>query len=174
MFDLFLRAMHALSRRGDPVPSLAVYGVVDPREWRQVEALGLSGRVMRRGFVPYEESLRAMRRARSLLVLLPHRPSWRTCVPSKLYPYLGARRPVLALVPEGDAAALVRATRAGTVVSSADPDVVAEALRPFAGGARFAPGLPGDRDALLEPYAYSTLARRLSEILARLLEDGRE
>jgi glycosyltransferase involved in cell wall biosynthesis len=170
MLDLYLAAADLLARRGSPVPTLAVYGHVDAREWRAVEAHGLAGRVERRGFVPHEESLRAMRRARSLLVLLPHRESWRTCVPSKLYPYLAAARPILALVPEGDASALVRSAGAGTAVTGADPALVADAMETFVAGVRAAPSPRAGRGAHLESYAYSALARRLHDILTRVGE----
>ncbi len=51
------------------------------------------------GQVPYAEALREMVDADILLLL--HSPGWKLGVPAKLYEYLGAARPVLALAERG-------------------------------------------------------------------------
>jgi glycosyltransferase involved in cell wall biosynthesis len=175
MMTLYADAVAKL-RRADPAraPTLAVYGDVDPREWHKVVERGLTDRVERRGFVSHEESLRAMRRARSLLLLLPHRESWRTCVPSKAYPYLAAGRRVLALVPEGDAAALVRSTGAGEAIVTADTAAVAEAIARFVASVRAAPGVSTPTPPAVRAYSYGAITARLETLLRRLAgrEDG--
>jgi hypothetical protein len=174
MLDLYLDAVAGLTReRPDLAPTLAVYGDVDPREWRKVQERGLVGRVERRGFVPHEESLRAMRRARALLLLLPHAESWRTCVPSKTYPYLASGRRVLALVPEGDAAALVRSTGSGEAVVTNDAAAAADAIARFVAGARAAPDGAAVTPAA-RAFAYSAVTARLETLLRRVAgrDDG--
>lgn len=51
------------------------------------------------------------------------------CVPSKLYSYLGSGHPILALVPEGEAAELVRQSGTGIVVHPEDITGIRAALR---------------------------------------------
>jgi glycosyltransferase involved in cell wall biosynthesis len=68
---------------------------------KEIRSRDLSDRVTNCGVVPYGEALEAMLAA-DMLVLL-HTPGYRMSVPAKLYEYLGARRPILALAePDGD------------------------------------------------------------------------
>jgi glycosyltransferase involved in cell wall biosynthesis len=166
MLDLYLDAVTRLAN-DDPTatPRLAIYGNVDPREWRKVVARGLEDRVERRGFVSHEESLRAMRRARALLLLLPQRESWRTCVPSKAYPYLASGRRVLALVPEGDSAALVREAGVGEVIADADAAFAAAALARFVGAVRRDGDLATPVPPQVRAYSYAAITARLDGLL---------
>ena len=93
----------------------------DDRAW--AGRLGLGDALRLDGFVPHSEALAAMKGADVLLLLVPRAGGRGLSVLSgKVYEYLAAERPLLALVPpEGAAAALVRDTSAGVV---ADPDDV--------------------------------------------------
>jgi glycosyltransferase involved in cell wall biosynthesis len=89
------------------------------REW--AAKLDLGGAVRIDGFLPHDRALRAMKDADALLLLIPRAGGIGTSVLSgKLFEYLAAERPVLALVPpEGIAADLLRETGFARV---ADPD----------------------------------------------------
>ena len=71
------------------------------------------------------------RRSHILLVIKHVDPEYRGMVPGKLYEYIGARRPILGLLPEGEAASLVADLRRGEVVAPDDPHAVASALGGF-------------------------------------------
>jgi hypothetical protein len=108
MMDRYCAAIASIRARNPAhVPRLAVYGTINASERRAIAALGLESFVEDRGFVSHEESVAAMKNARTLLVLLPAHERWRTCVPSKLsgiWPRgVDHRDP-----PRGDAARLVR------------------------------------------------------------------
>jgi len=71
---------------------------------------GLDGVVFLEGQVSYNQSIRAMVQADVLLLL--DAPGRRAGVPAKLYEYIGANRPVLALAePDGDVAWVLRESR---------------------------------------------------------------
>ena len=91
------------------------------REW--AETLGLGGTLRIDGFLPHDRALAAMKSADALLLLIPRSGGLGTSVLSgKLFEYLAAERPVLALVPpEGIAADLLRSTGLARI---ADPDDV--------------------------------------------------
>ncbi|MGQ0734881.1 MAG: glycosyltransferase [Acidobacteriota bacterium] len=74
--------------------------------------------------VPREQSLRAMMMASCLLLL---QPGHSVSVPGKLYEYLAAGRPVLAVAEEGETADLVRRS-GGVSVSPAGEAAIAEAI----------------------------------------------
>ena len=91
-------------------------------------ALGLGDRVRFRDYVPHAEAIAAMRAA-DVLVLIKHvEPRFRGLIPGKLYEYMGAGRPILALVPESESADIVRDLGWGEVVPPDDPPAIASAL----------------------------------------------
>ena len=79
-------------------------------------------------FRPYRESLRSLGESDIALLLLWNDPAERGVLPVKLFEYIAARRPILALGYEhGEAAKLVRERGAGVVLN--DPASIASWLR---------------------------------------------
>jgi glycosyltransferase involved in cell wall biosynthesis len=98
------------------------------RDWAL--GLGLGDALALEGFRPHAEALAAMRAADVLLLLVP-RAAGRglSVVSGKVYEYLAAERPILALVPpEGDAAALLRDTGSAWIADPDDEDAILAAL----------------------------------------------
>jgi glycosyltransferase involved in cell wall biosynthesis len=90
--------------------------------------LGLDTVVRVPGPVSRREALRYLVHS-DLLLLLAEGLTLQ--VPGKAYEYLRARRPVLALAPEGATADLIRETRAGVVVAPDDVPAIAAAIERF-------------------------------------------
>jgi glycosyltransferase involved in cell wall biosynthesis len=83
------------------------------------------------GPLPYDETVRLMRGA-DLLFLPMHDlpPGVRAgLIPYKTYDYLGAARPILAAVPDGDVRDLLAPLPGASVVRPGDVDAMADALR---------------------------------------------
>ena len=93
------------------------------REW--AGSLGLGDALQLPGFRPHGETLARMRAADVLLLLIPRAGGrGRSVLSGKVYEYLAAERPVLALVPpDGAAAELLREIGSAWI---ADPDDAAE------------------------------------------------
>ena len=116
-------------------------GGIDPRRFRlrflganALQGLDLPGTCRELGLqdiveflprVPRERSLRAMMSASALLLL---QPGHTVSVPGKLYEYLAAGRPILAIAEEGETAQIVRTSGAGVSVTPDDEGVIADAL----------------------------------------------
>ncbi len=80
-------------------------------------------------YVPHTESLRFLLSSDLLLLIIDDAPANKGIVTGKLYEYLGARKPILALAPEGEAASLIRSLGAGFVVPPHDEHRIACALK---------------------------------------------
>jgi glycosyltransferase involved in cell wall biosynthesis len=98
------------------------------REW--AETLGLGPRLELHPYAPRRVSLELQRDSDALLLLIPDAGGrGRGILSGKVFEYLAAERPILALVPpDGAAAELIRETGAGLVVDPEDVDGIRDAL----------------------------------------------
>src|SRR5947208_11476811 len=99
------------------------------REWADGEALG--ERLELIPYAPRRRSLELQRDSEALLLLIPEAGGrGKGVLSGKVFEYLAAERPILAVVPpEGAAAELIRDAGAGVVVAPDDVDGMVEALR---------------------------------------------
>ncbi|MDQ3121145.1 MAG: glycosyl transferase family 1, partial [Actinomycetota bacterium] len=140
------------------------------REW--AESLGLADRLELIPYAPRAESLRLQRDSEALLLLVPDAGGrGKGVLSGKVFEYLAAGRPILAIVPpDGAAAELIHETGAGVVVAPDDVDGIGAALRDL--HARFVDGgLPSvdlsddDRERLSRSSRAEETADLLREIV---------
>jgi glycosyltransferase involved in cell wall biosynthesis len=98
------------------------------REW--AETLGLGDRLELVPYAPRGESLRLQRDSEALLLLVPDAGGrGKGVLSGKVFEYIAAGRPILAVVPpDGAAAALIRETGSGVVVAPDDVEGIRSAL----------------------------------------------
>lgn len=106
---------------------VSIMGRVNPDQVADPHLEGL--RVEVKGYVDHQQTLAAMVEADLLLMTLSPGPGVQRVIPGKLYEYLGAERPILALVPPGRAAAIAAQAAAGEVVDPGQPEQLARRLR---------------------------------------------
>jgi len=118
--------------------------------------------------VPYRESLRMQSESDALLLLLWNHPGEKGVYTGKLFEYLGAGRPILAVGPQDGAAAdLIRARNAGFLAS--DPRRIAEKLKVWIDLKAQSGGIPSvPRDGLAS-LSRASQTGVLSEYLRELL-----
>jgi glycosyltransferase involved in cell wall biosynthesis len=132
MMDPLLEAVVALD---EDLPefrrrvSFLFVGFHNSEDIEKVNKMGLQDIMTFTGVVPYRESLSHALSADLLLLLLPGRPGIGHCVPSKLYVYMAAKKPVLAVVPNGNAADIVRKLGLGAVIPPSYPAALVSYLR---------------------------------------------
>ena len=121
--------LEALERTDGDIVARFVGGL-PPREREWVESNGLRDRVEVFDFLPRPEALALQRDSEANLLLVPEAEGrGRAVLTAKVFEYLAAERPILAVVPpDGHAAELVRETGAGVVVPPDDVDAIAGAL----------------------------------------------
>ena len=140
------------------------------RAW--AESLGLGDRLELIPYAPRAESLRLQRDSEALLLLVPDAGGrGKGVLSGKVFEYLAAGRPILAVVPpDGAAAELIRETGAGVVVAPEDVGGISEALQEmharFLDGGLPATELPDDdRERLSRQTRVEETADLLREIV---------
>ena len=137
------------------------------REWAEAEGFGDELELI--PYAPRRTSLELQRDSEALLLLIPEAGGrGKGVLSGKVFEYLAAERPILAVVPpDGAAAELLRSAGAGVVVAPDDVDGMAQALRDL-----HAKWRDGTLDAvrLSQEWRRKVSRRTRVEELARVLE----
>ncbi|MBV8065000.1 MAG: glycosyltransferase [Actinobacteria bacterium] len=122
--------LRALAESGLEDATVRFVGDFRPGDREFLEELGLGDRVELIDYVPRRRSLELQRESDVLLLLIPEAGGrGRGVLSGKVFEYVAAERPILAVVPpDGAAAKLVRDTGAGVVVASDDVEGIRAAL----------------------------------------------
>jgi glycosyltransferase involved in cell wall biosynthesis len=169
---VFLDALHdVLARHPEARRRLRVRlaGAYETGYRDRAVALGLTpGIVEFTGPIPHQQARALQRRADLLLLWRPRGQGYRTMVPGKLYEYLDAGRPLLALLPEGDeAAGLAHRGNARLLPPGERASLVAAIEECYLAWKRSGRA-PDARPSWLEEHTRERLAGRLAEVLDRL------
>ncbi|MBD3401572.1 glycosyltransferase [candidate division GN15 bacterium] len=116
------------------------------------------------GHMPQQQALSKLWQADMLLLLLGFGDTHTTVIPAKLFEYIATGRPILAFVPEGQSAGLIRKYNRGAAVTSPDKDAVAAFLSEQFGHWQERSGPPLSKLDLPEEFDRRTKTRRLAEI----------
>ncbi|NBC18817.1 MAG: glycosyltransferase [Bacteroidetes bacterium] len=165
--DYFLRALAQLVREipeaGEQVRATFV-GLIPDASKALIEELGLGDVVQHVGYVEHREAVAYQRGADVLWMTVGRRPGAESISTSKLFEYFGARKPILALVPEGAARQALEGHSAAYVAPPDDVGAITRALRQLY--ASWSDGsLPVPSDEFVEQYDRRRLARVLAEHL---------
>jgi glycosyltransferase involved in cell wall biosynthesis len=79
-------------------------------------------------YLPHSESVEALLRSDALLLIVDEADGSDEIVPGKVFEYIGAQRPIIALAPEGAIACLMRETRSGLVAPNQDISAIQAAF----------------------------------------------
>jgi len=130
------------------------------------QRLGLGSVVEFLPRVPREQSLRAVMSASALLLL---QPGHAVSVPGKVYEYLAAGRPILAVAPtDGEIASLVKQSAGGIVVSPDREEEMVEALATLVGR-----GTTPNQAPARELFDGNLGASNIVDILQRVIDERR-
>ena len=116
--------------------------------------------------IPHAECVARERRSHVLLLIKHDDRQYNGLVPGKLYEYIGAQRPILALAPPGEAADIITGLRRGEIARPGDPGEVAAALERI-----YSAYAAGDLDGSYDLSPKPEFSRRsAAEALSRELE----
>lgn len=123
----------ALATLRIPGVEVRLVGHVDASVRRDVEHMGLASQVSYLPYVPHREAVRHMLGAHVLLLPVNRVSAANDIIPGKVFEYLAARKPILALGPtEGETAQIVREAGAGQVFDYDDAAGVTSTLLAWA------------------------------------------
>lgn len=103
-------------------------GLFPDRAVSLVKSLGLDSVVERLGYVPHVEAVGELESAAVLWMIVGRQEGDEMISTGKLFEYMGARKPILGIVPEGHARKTLEQYGAGVTVPPESPDQVADAL----------------------------------------------
>jgi glycosyltransferase involved in cell wall biosynthesis len=171
--DPFLSALKAWlqkSPRARKDVQVSFYGSVYPRHQHPIDALELCDVVQVVGIVPSHQAIGAQCGA-DILLLIIGKGEGKAILTGKVFEYLGARKPILAVVPpDGEAAKLIQQTNAGIVVDPDDTGAIVHALEDLyakweRGGIPYVP----DVDEV-NRYSRVEQARQLSNLFEQITQ----
>ena len=128
---------HGLKMAIDTEPNLReklrvqFIGGLDPQNKLLIQSLGLEDVVKFLGFFPQRKAIQLMTDSDVLLLFeLPmgNNDEPTRVIPSKVFEYIGANRPIMAMVVEGDTADLVREYGMGKVINPKNLDDISSAI----------------------------------------------
>jgi glycosyltransferase involved in cell wall biosynthesis len=140
-----------------------------------VNNLNLNDMVQMRPWVRFSEARRIMRRADLLWASLGFNKISSTYIPSKLYEYIAAERPILGFFPEGEASNLIKSTGTGIVFNNNDNTklirIISEAI--LLKGNREPNWFKPNKDVIFT-YNIKMIISRFDRILRTLLKSNTE
>jgi glycosyltransferase involved in cell wall biosynthesis len=162
-----LRALAQLAEEAPPVAQrlqLVLAGRLDREERELIDSFRLGDLVTHVGQLTRAQSIALQRRADALVLITGPDLVWE--LPGKLFEYMGAGRPVLALASRNEASRVVAETGIGWNVPPDDPGEIELALRRAVDGELERGYAPRDVDR----YTYPGPAELMAEIVESAVE----
>jgi glycosyltransferase involved in cell wall biosynthesis len=161
----FLRALRIVRGEADsPRIQLVLAGRLTSEERHLIEESGIADAVSYLGRLERRDALALQRSADALLLLTSRNSSEAT---GKLFEYLGADRPILALADGNEAARIVQETNTGITVPPDNVEAIAGALRLFASGELANSYAPRDLHRFTHPGPAEKMAELVEEAIDR-------
>ncbi len=170
--EAFLRAMRMLF---DRQPALAgkleahFVGSAREEDRELLRTLDLENSVTMHGYLPHREAVQHLVDADVLWMTIGHGRGEEMMSTGKLYEYLGARKPILACVPEGAARQVLAKSGAAFFAPPDDSEAIAEQLHTLY-ALHKSDRLPAPTYAFVEQFERRTLTGQLATLFASLLE----
>jgi glycosyltransferase involved in cell wall biosynthesis len=153
---------------GPDTARFSFVGRLRDSDWEKIDRLALRPFVDLRGHVAYRHCLQELRAAHVLLLIVE--PACRLQNPAKLYDYLAAGRPVLAVSANREVNRILASTGAGESVSHGDPAAMARRLDALYTRFKRGEALRVDPRGV-QPYTAAEQARAIGAVLDAVTAD---
>lgn len=171
---LFLNAIDKMTRANPEMYRkccLIFAGQREPAidDWIQNREQGAAElQVIQTGYRPHHEVVNLMKQADALLLTLSDRTAFAGVTPGKMFEYFGTRKPIYALVPNGEAARYLHNYGAASVEHEFSTSAISSSLEQFirAGMAGELPTASMDR---IQPFNRKLQAKKLADFFDDLV-----
>ncbi len=142
---------------------LIVNGSVDSQFWDSLDSSEISDYVTINEEVSVSETLSLLRSWDVLLMMVS--PDYKWMIPAKLYDYLIAQKPIIAISNNEEVNEIITETQSGTAVSFEHIDAIAEVF-----SKHFSEGRRGklQNDELIEPYGHQEQSKKFLQVLSNI------
>jgi len=170
----FLDAVAWLKEQAPAAWRVHFVGGLPPSNWRFVRERGLQDVVALEPRTTHREALARMVAADVLLLLVTSHEGGKKWCPGKLFEYMAAGRPILAVTPPGLASALIEEAGVGVSVGHRERERLRALLRTAALDPKgFARQFYHPQAAVIRRYERRALTRRLAETLEDVVDRSR-
>jgi glycosyltransferase involved in cell wall biosynthesis len=121
---------------------------------------------------PHSESIAELVKADALLLVVDEVDGSEGIVPGKIFEYIGAGRPIIALAPPGAVADLIAETGSGYVAANRDIQAIKHAFRECYGKFGYHRRQFRQNEDAVRKYERREVTRRLAELLDRVVRPG--
>lgn len=143
-------------------------GVVSPEVKLSLEEYNLSELVIDYGYLSHEKAIELQHKHQLLLLLEMDKEETKVILPGKLFEYLAARRPILALGPkDGAVEQIIEETQAGVYIELSDEQAIYEQLKNFYTKYKEEGSLAVDSKGI-EQYSRKAVSEAMSELIKSL------
>ena len=169
----FIKAVSILqSKYGITPADLQVqwWGLIDPKNIHQVNALGLSAFFKIDGYLSKSASLEKLSAADCMFLPLERSASQEhgpLFIPGKLFDYLKAGKPILALCGESDCKTIITKSGLGIFAKPDDPEDIASAILPYIKNPELLKTIKPDEE-YIKSHSFEQKTRELAAIIQEL------
>jgi glycosyltransferase involved in cell wall biosynthesis len=160
-----LRRLQAESPATAERLQLVLAGRLDRAERELIDSFALGDLVRHVGHLQRAQSIALQRRADALVLITAPSVMWE--LPGKLFEYIGAGRPVLALAAGNEAERVIRETNTGVTVAPDDVSAIVTALRDLSMGRLFLEYAPRDLARYTYPAPANAIADAVEDAIRR-------
>ena len=119
-------------------------------------------------YIPHTESIVELMKSDVLLLVVDETVDSNEIVPGKVFEYIGAKKPILALAPKGAIEDIIKETRSGIVVANQDVQGIKEAIMILYKKYCDNEQLTTPDNEVIRKYERKEITRQLSELLNSL------
>lgn len=148
---------------------LKLIGSIDDSILNEVENYKLTGNVNVIKYLPHNKVIDFQRRSQVLMLVVNNVPSAKGILTGKIFEYLMAKRPVLAIAPKnGDLAEIIENTKSGVVIDFNERELLKKSILDFYLAFKERKLLVNSTDIM--QYHRKELTKKVSEIINKITE----
>ncbi len=144
-------------------------GAMDYAVSKSIDEANLGDRVNRLGNVPFQEAINLMKRSRLLLLLIMNTPEARGILTGKLFEYMNAGRPILAIGPtDGEVGHVLKETLTGHIVEYQNKEAIKKQILDFY--VQYREGTLKVTPTNIEKYSRKNLTAEMTDLFNEILQ----